>query len=389
MGSPSAIVKAVVPYQMQNDFNLYNDVFDAIMAGALLNFDLPPAYSTDTPRVIDQKAGWGSISQIGGMVAPYKAGLTGGGSLKFQNSFLAKAAIRRLANQVASALYKSPKSTSLLAEIWVKNSPNGGRSPMSITNVILGTPTGSFPALTNSTRAGAGSEDGLSITWGFPDYNLGDIAGGFGSSVKDKIDEYLSLESNYNDGVVTFKGPYPSFPTRVHSKTKNTTINIEITPDERRSLAQFLGICLASLGASTSYLHWYSVTIGDLFPAFIPFIFDFEQFILALLKAVESFMKLIMAIIRTLIQKIQQLEQILEAIIALLDLLNVSVRVSVLGYTNPDGSVDDLVSALSASEDKPSDSPYGLHSGIVLTTGGPAIALKGLKALGLLMGIDF
>ncbi len=381
VGKPSAVVKAVVPYKIQNDFNLYNNVFDAIMAAAVLNFELPPADPGDSPRLKDKKTGWGSISEIGGMIAPYKAGTSVDSSLKFQDSFLAKAAVRRLANQVAASLYKNPKTTSYLAKLWAQDAEGGGKTPAAVVNYVLGVSTGAPSVLASSMREGAGSANGLVITWAFPSYNLGDIAGGFGASTKGRINSYLALEDDYRDGTSRLPGPYPTFPHKISGE------DISVSPNERRALAQFVGVCLAALGTSSSYLHWYSVTVGDLFPAFVPFIFDFEQFILALLKAVESFMKLIMAIIRTVIQKIQQLEQILEAILALLDLLNVSVRVSVLGYTNPNGSVGSLVEALTGSEDKPSDSPFGLHSGIVLTAGGPAAALQGFKALGLLMGI--
>jgi hypothetical protein len=39
------------------------------------------------------------------------------------------------------------------------------------------------------------------------------------------------------------------------------------------------------------------------------------------------------------------------------------------------GSVDTLVQQLQTSEDKPGDSPYGLHSGLIMTFGVPGQGL--------------
>ena len=139
---------------------------------------------------------------------------------------------------------------------------------------------------------------------------------------------------------------------------------------------------MISLSGNTSYLSWYSVTLNDLFPQFSSFIFDLEQFLEALLSALNSALQFIEDIILTLITKIQQLEQILQSILALINLLNVNVRVAVLGVISSNGSVDSLVDSLRSSVNKPATSPYGLHSGLVAVCGGPgAGSLAALKAI--------
>ena len=70
-------------------------------------------------------------------------------------------------------------------------------------------------------------------------------------------------------------------------------------------------------------------------------------------------------------RKIKQLEDILITLLQLIDLLNITINVSVLGYSSTSGSVDDLAQALVQSGNQPGNSPFGLHSGMVLTFGGP------------------
>jgi hypothetical protein len=134
------------------------------------------------------------------------------------------------------------------------------------------------------------------------------------------------------------------------------------------------------------YMSWYSVTVGDLFPALVPFLEDFLQWIQALLNAINSALQEIVDIIETLLQKVRALVQLVEMILAILDLLNITVKVSVLATTSSNGSADSLVQELIASEDKPGDSPYGLHSGMVMTFGGPGQGfIKALEVLGFIL----
>ena len=94
-------------------------------------------------------------------------------------------------------------------------------------------------------------------------------------------------------------------------------------------------------------------------------------------------------IIQTIITKIQQLESILHSILAMLDLLSINVSVSVLAMVNSNGSSSSLATTILESENKPGGSPYGLHSGLVLTAGGPGQgAIAALKAIAFLLQID-
>jgi hypothetical protein len=160
-------------------------------------------------------------------------------------------------------------------------------------------------------------------------------------------------------------------------------IGIFVTVEDRNNLADFLRLAFSVNDQSANYLQWYSITIGDLFPALVPFLFDFEQWIVSLLKAVESALKEISDIIETLIQRIRDLEQLLRAILSLLEMMKISLTVSGLGVKG--SSVDDLVQGLMASENKPGNLPYGFHSGYVFTAGGPGEgftkALESLKFL--------
>ncbi|HED37893.1 MAG TPA: hypothetical protein ENI76_06585 [Ignavibacteria bacterium] len=142
------------------------------------------------------------------------------------------------------------------------------------------------------------------------------------------------------------------------------------------------------MGASSGYLSWYSVTVGDLFPFLAPFMYDFENFLMAFLKAVESAMKELTDIIATLIQKIKALEQALDTILSILNILDIKIVVSVLSASSPNGSSNTLVQHLISSINKPSYSPYGLYSGIVLVAGGPGEgSVAAVEAIRFLLGI--
>ena len=107
---------------------------------------------------------------------------------------------------------------------------------------------------------------------------------------------------------------------------------------------------------------------------------------LALLKAIKSVVAEIEAIIETLIAKIQQLANLLNTILQLIELLNINITVSLLGVSSSNGSGDSLAQGLLASTNKPTSTPYGLHSGMVLTFGGPGAGfIAAFKALAFIM----
>lgn len=347
MGAISPVVRGFVPRITTGAFafNPYDYIYQAVQVAILLNFEYPPAQGQVSAIELDQRTGWGTLAALAGQMSPLKAALKTSDALI--GTLVFNATCRRAANQTLTNLYSQPKILYMIAGQW----NDGVRD---IVNKVLNAP----------------------FTWSFPS-----VVGGYTAASNAKIEAYLSNETSYIDGIQHLNGPYPTRSFKYQDEP------VAITADDRRALANFLQLCLTSLGGGTSYLSWYSVTVGDLFPAFIPFIFDFEQWLLALLHALQTAMQAIEDIIETLIIKIQQLEQMLRSILAIIDLLNVNVRVSVLATTTS-GSSDDLVTALISSQNKPFASPFGLHSGIVCTAGGPGVGtLAALNAIRFILSL--
>jgi hypothetical protein len=338
VGPPSIVVRGFVP-RPSLGFNPYNNIYDAVKVGILLNFDLPQATTGATPMQLDQRSGWGTLSAAAGQMGPVKAAFKTSDAIK--DNIIFTSLSRRLANQTLTNLYSQPALMNLISDKW-----NAG-----VGEVVARVLSAEF-------------------TWRFPSVILG-----YTASDELAVQSYLSNE-DYVNGRAVLNGPYP-----VRSFQFNG-VPMEVTADERLKLASFLQLCLASLSGSTTYLGWYSVTIGDLFPAFVPFVFDFEQWLLALLNALKTAVEVIEQIIETIITKIQQLEQIIKSILAIIDLLSINVRVGVLTYSSTNGSAASLAQALLDSGSKPSSSPYGLHSGLVCTFGGPGQgAVAAFKAI--------
>jgi hypothetical protein len=360
MGPPSSTVRGFVPRNLSGPlgFNPYNALYEAVQVGLLLNFEFPPAGRTNvagnavtgqptnaadqstTLTRVKQRTGWGTLAAAAGQVAIVKASL--GTSNKVRDSLVFKTTCRRIANQSLTNLLSQPRIMDLISEKW-----NGGVQE-TVQKVL-----------------------NAQYTWKFPA-----VVGGFTSGSETIVNTYLALEGSYVNGMSKLSGPYPTLPWSALTADEaaqivRTASGDEVSVEERSNLAAFLRLGLTGLSGGTTYLAWYSVTIGDLFPAFVPFIFDFQQWLTALLKALETAVQAIEDIILTLISKIQQLEQIIQSILALIDLLNVDLRVSVLAVSSTNGSADSLVTALMQSENKPAESPYGLHSGLVCTFGGP------------------
>jgi hypothetical protein len=119
--------------------------------------------------------------------------------------------------------------------------------------------------------------------------------------------------------------------------------------------------------------------------------FDFEQFLLSLLKAVNSAVQEITDIIETLLAQIRSLEQILATILQIIDIFDVAVNVSLLvsGPTT-NGSAASLVQDLINSSNKPGDSPFGLGSGVAMTFGGPGeSSIAAFNAIKFILGLQF
>jgi len=373
MGPVSQVKRGFCPnvFKGSFDFNPYETVNDAVMAGLLLNFDLPlPPDDSGGSTAIEQRTGWSTLAAAGGQIGPIKAAFKT--SDKLRDNFLFKATARRLSNSSLTTLISQKRLLKMLAQQW-----QDGVSD--VVDKVLGHPGVPPPGF----EKGLGiSKDrmGAPFTW-----TLLGIVGGITTDSEKKISDYLLEEKDYRDGMKKLAGPYPLGPFKGPDGQ-----DAGVDAEGRRKLSEFIRSALISLSGNTSYLAWYSVTVGDLFPAFIPFIYDIEQFILALLKALESALKAIEDIILTIIRKIQALEQIVESILALIDLLNINVRVAVFATSSTNGSADSLAQALQDSEDKPATSPFGLHSGLVMTFGGPGEGfIAAFKALAFILTLPF
>jgi hypothetical protein len=347
LSRPSRIVKGFVPRETPSAaaFQAYEDIYNGIIAGILLNFEFPSANTEDTPERLDQKVGWGVLGVLGGQLGPLKAAFDTSDELK-DNVFV-QATARRLANLSAEKLFTQPRLTDILINQWV-----GGGAQATVDKVL----------------------NQINRQWKFIA-----IVGGVTSDNVDRINAYLALEPTDNivtDSTEPYPGPVP--------------LNV-VSVQERQDLADFLRTAIAIIGFQSGYLSWYSITVGDLFPALLPFIFDFEQWLKDLLNAINSALKEIEDIIETLLQKIRALKQFLETILAILDILEINISLSVLpvGPTT-NGSAESLAQSLIDSINKPGDSPFGLHSGLVFTFGGPGEGfVAALKAIKFILTIPF
>lgn len=358
LGAPSPTVAGFVPRKIDTaEFDPYYDVLDAVRMGILLNFEFPSTYPagqnvtdpltgevTYTPGPENsnyrnqQRAGWGTLGMLGGQVGRLKAGFSDAASLN--DNYLFTITARRLANMITESIYDKPKMLDMLSEKWNSNVKALVRRFY----------------LADSAGASFANDAILTRGWSY----IG-LLGGISLSSAFKIDAYLAKEESYKPGKSDkpLDGPLPLSPTFPEHATFQ----------ERLDLADFLRLAIGGVSGPSGYLVWQSVTVGDLFPALLPFMFQFEQFLLALLRAVNSALQAIIEIIETLLQKVQALKQIVQTLINIMDLLNISFSASILGVSGQ-GSAESLVSMLMQAEDKPVPS-NSLYSGIVATAGGP------------------
>jgi hypothetical protein len=341
LGKASNPIKGVVPIPTSstNAFNSYENVFDAIQAGILLNFDFPPASKTDTVMQQSQKTGWGTLNMLGGQTGALKAAYPSSDQLI--GNFLFNSTTRRLANQILDKLIAQPSLNNQLSTLWLKS--------VSVTvNLVLNNPT---------------------VKW-----KLIGIVGGINNLTTNsvqQINNYLALESTYVAGQ-PYTGPLPI----------SSSLPGSITVAQRQDLASFLQIALSLLSHQVSYLSWYSMTVGDLFPSLMAFLNNLQQFILALLKALQTAMAKIAEIIQTLLSKITALEQIVQQIINIINMLQIDITLGVFVTSTGSGGAPQLAADLQSSTNQPSSEPFSLYSGIVITAGGPGVGIiDGLKFL--------
>jgi hypothetical protein len=422
---PSQVSIGVVPdvSAAKSGFNAYEAVYTAVQAGILLNFELPrpsrenpdtarqsrnrPAYTRS-----DQRTGWGTLSSIGGQASVLKAAYPTSSQLR--NSILFLQLCRRITNTALVDIYVKPAIRNLLADKWNAN------------NIVQP----SFQQLNVSPDSIASIVNNVlntNIEWQFVNIADGSAidpeTGQFLETVQKKIESYLVLEDSYPTNSVGFATSVglvsadavgrnldgeivqlgkdrDAAPPPVEETLEVGTNPIpvsrfagpppltEFTKEEREALAEFLRIALIPIGGEYGYLSWYGVTVGDLFPVFIPFVEDLFQFIKSLLRALQSAVQELVDIIEALLQKVRLLEQILKIILQIIDLFNISLRLSVLSFASTNTSAADLANQLLISENKPSNSPFGLHSGLVLTAGGPGEGfLKAIEVIKFIFGL--
>lgn len=354
LGSPSPIVKGTSPRISQSndsDFNAFDCMYRAVKAGVILNFDLKKVETTDEILKLRQ-AGFGSLNILAGQTIPLKYAFSD--SKKLTDSLGFQTSCRRLVNTSLSKVFESPKLNEELKKLW----ESGAYKAVSTVESFLNTGTVSFPRVTLS-----------------------------GSDYDKRVLDYLIIPDSYpgsimktDDGKFQIPGPFP---------TQSLEFETYVDPVDRSALESFIQMAIGSSNTEVGHLVWHTVTIGDLFPATVPFLFDIEQYIIAALQSYENAAKNIEDILSTLQARIQSLEAALRSIEALKQLIDVSLKSSVLFYSSSNGSTDSLVQALKQSEDKPFNSELGFHSGIVFVAGGPGEgAIAPLKALGTFFGLS-
>lgn len=354
---PSATARGFVPRteERAEGFNPYAAIYDAVRAAILLNFEFPGLSGNASPLRIAQKTGWGTLSVVGGQVGPIKA--TFNTNKKLLPNLFFQTVARRISNNTINNLYSQPQLMNLLHNLWL-----GGNTDL----VEFGGVSGTVKRVLES-----------ELEWKF----IG-VAGGITQENDSRIDEYLAREEMYANGK-PLDGPVPVNPYDFSG------ITLYVTEAGRRDLAEFLRAALSAMSGQASYLSWYSVTLEDLFPPLVPFLFDFNQFMLAFLKAMGTAIQAIEDFIATILQKIRALEQILRTILSLIDLFDVNVRLSILSFSSTNGSTTTLANAILESTSKPASSPFGLHSGFVMTCGGPGEgSIAAFSAISFLLGLQ-
>jgi hypothetical protein len=276
---------------------------------------------------------------LGGQTGALKAAYPSSDQLI--GNFLFNSTTRRLANQILDKLIAQPSLNNQLSTLWLKS--------VSVTvNLVLNNPT---------------------VKW-----KLIGIVGGINNLTTNsvqQINNYLALESTYVAGQ-PYTGPLPI----------SSSLPGSITVAQRQDLASFLQIALSLLSHQVSYLSWYSMTVGDLFPSLMAFLNNLQQFILALLKALQTAMAEIAEIIQTLLSKITALEQIVQQIINIINMLQIDITLGVFVTSTGSGGAPQLAADLQSSTNQPSSEPFSLYSGIVITAGGPGVGIiDGLKFL--------
>jgi len=343
VGSYSRVVSSTVPQNIDG-WDPYTDIFNATMAGFLLNFEIPAIPASDDAFKRRQTTGWGTLDYVGSQLAIYK--LLKNDSNKFKNFLPVIMVVRKLLNLVINSILSNANLSADLQTQYELVRDDVER--------LLGNPK-SIQGF-----------DPIGITWTFPKYKKNPFSNTITPSSLATIDSYLSKELSYKKGQRNLNGPYPVGPW----STKTNDITYTSFDDNKRAiLGELLSSVYSCLTVTTGYLRWYGVTLGELFGPLMRFLMALNQFINSILKALRGALQEAEKIIRNIMDKIRRLEELVKAIIALINLLNLDFTLGILAYGTTGGGVESLITRITTAENKPITSPSDLHSGFVLTAG--------------------
>lgn len=374
LGVPSEIVSGTVSTALKDkDWSPYDDLFDTLMTAILLNFEYTPVAAGEilsgpnlpgsiqsNQNLIDSQAGWGSCSAIAALVLNYKSFIDN--SADFAKSTASRAVIRKIVNKILANVYDNKGLLDNLYNQWLVN--------RGLVRKII-------PGGENASRLDYYLPN---LVWTFPRVDVGDFISGPNAVSATQIILYLDASNQspvnrltLDSGLGSTSGKY-----KIESPCPISAISVA----ERNSLANMCRTMLLTLNSNVSNLAWKSITLGDFIPSLTFFLYDLEQFVLNIIKAMDSIGSDIIEMIQNIIFRIQQLQTIVRTITAIIDLFNIKLSVGVLLIAEPKGGVNALVEAIQSAEDKPEPNAQGLHSGLVLTAGGPgAGAIEAISGL--------
>lgn len=382
VGAPSQVVRVSLPKYLGEDWPYpEGDIAQALMIGALCNFELPfqnvkdplinanSGSQTSVSNLTSLQTGFGSLSPIGGPLFEYKIGKT---SRDYVDSIFVTAFIKDVADRVVAKMYDNP---SLIASMYEQMNELKGSV---LTKVFVPVTSDNYlRPFTQKVNGQSALNYVPNVVWGFPDVSAWAIYGGVNYASGSKIVEYLNKE-------ITLAPGYDKAQPGIKTDGPPPRTLQGFSAADRERLARFCRTCMDIINVKNQSLAWRTVSIGDLFPPLTKWVYTAERYVLNLLKALDDLGKVIEDIIDALVFRIQQLEIIVKLLIAVIDLLSVTLNYALLTVTTDDQGVDGLISGFQSSQNKPEQHPDALYLGIVMTAGGPT--LSGFKALETLFG---
>ena len=343
MGPASTTVRGRVPNM---GFDIITVATLTVKAAIYLDFELSPAGLTDSPELVKAKVGFGAFSAIASQIGLVKSFY--GNTMALKDAGLFTVLVNRIINSSVAALYDQPNAFSMVQKEWEENGLN------EIVSEIIK----------------VAEKDPYHIV-----YDQGIVYPWTNTGAK-LVDEYLLKQYNGStDPNNGYSGPIPLSKFGISDRT---------------SLRNFLGILMVQGGTSSSYLHWYSVSLGDLFPAFYPILRQIERLIESILQAAEKAIKQIKRIITNILQKIQQLEILVLEIQKLIRAFAIEFQFSILAGSQSDSSPDRVLSSIRSAQNKPDTLASSYYSGLVGIAAGPGENFSdAIRTIASLIGVEF